>query len=191
MRVAVRTICIVLAAALVLAATLGIVEIVMAALGRSHVLVDAGVWDERLRTTAWEDSENMILAGLVALVGLALLALAWWPRRQAVVGVGDGVEGVDAHAGLGAGSVDAPVAATIRRRDLEAALTRAASRVDTVTSASVSVDDDVIRVSAVTARRQGGDLRDRVQSAVTDSSRRLAVVPRPVKVKVQTSGGPS
>jgi hypothetical protein len=191
MRVAVRTICIVLAAALVLAATLGIVEIVMAALGRSHVLVDAGVWDERLRTTAWEDSENMILAGLVALVGLALLALAWWPRRQAVVGVGDGVEGVDAHAGLGAGSVDAPVAATIRRRDLEAALTRAASRVDTVTSASVSVDDDVIRVSAVTARRQGGDLRDRVQSAVTDSSHRLAVVPRPVKVKVQTSGGPS
>jgi hypothetical protein len=191
MRVAVRTICIVLAAALVLAATLGIVEIVMAALGRSHVLVDAGVWDERLRTTAWEDSENMILAGLVALVGLALLALAWWPRRQAVVGVGDGVEGVDAHAGLGAGSIDAPVAATIRRRDLEAALTRAASRVDTVTSASVSVDDDVIRVSAVTARRQGGDLRDRVQSAVTDSSHRLAVVPRPVKVKVQTSGGPS
>lgn len=191
MRVAVRIACMLLAVALLAAAVLGIVEIALAALGRSPLLIDGAVWNDRFRTTTWSDAGNQVLAGFVTLVGLGLLALALWPRREAVVGVGADLDGVDHRAGTGAGPVEAPVAATMRRRDLEDALARVAGSIDTVTAASVRVEDDAVRVNASTARRQAGDLPGRVEAAVTEAARRLAVATGPVRVRVQTAGGPS
>jgi hypothetical protein len=190
-RVAVRIACTILALALLAAAVLGIVEIILAALGRDHLLIDGAVWDDRLRNTRWEETENQVLAGLVAITGLGLLLLAWWPRRQGVVGVGHDLEGVDARGGTGAGPVKAPLAATMRRASLERALARAVAQVDTVTGADVKVEDDVIRVNASTARRQAGDLPDRIQRAVDDTARRLALGGRPTRVRVRTAGGSS
>lgn len=191
MRVAIRILCILLAAALLAACVLGIVEIALAALERPHLLIDGTVWDRRLRTTTWSTDANQALAAVVVLGGLVALVLAWWPRRDPVIGVGARLDGVDHRAGVGAGQVRAPVAATVRRRDLETALARAARRVDSVTDATVHVDRGGVTVRATTARRAAGDVPQRVEAAVTDAVQRMAVATGPVRARVRTSGGPS
>jgi hypothetical protein len=187
-RLAVRIISMVLAVAVAVGAGLLAIEIVLALAGQPHLLVDGGVWNNRGRTLAWSDPSNVALAVLLVIIGLVLLALAWWPRRSDVVPTDVPIDDVDGDAGTGAGPLRAPVAATVRRRDLEAALTRAASGVDSITDATVRVKGAKARINVTTRRRDAADLPERVRTAVDHQARRLAVDLRVAPARVSTSG---
>jgi hypothetical protein len=196
-RLAIRIVCMVLAVVLLAASLLLALEIALELAGQPHLLVDGAVWSERGRTLAWSEASNRALAALLVLVGVGLLALAWWPRREDVIAAdvhlaqsdSTADSKADSKAGTGAGPIDAPVTATVRRRDLEATLARAARRVDTVTDATVRVRRGTVRVDARTARRDVGDLRERVHAAVDGAAHRLAVNLDVAPVHVGTSEG--
>jgi hypothetical protein len=187
-RLVVRIVCMVLALVLLAGSVLLALEVALALAGQPHLLVDGSAWSERGRTLAWSEPSNLALATLLVFIGLALLALAWWPRRDEVVPASLPAPHVDGDAGTGAGPVKAPVAATIRRRELESTLAGAARTVDSITDASVRIRRGKVRVEATTARRDEGDLRERVRSAVDDAARRWAVDLPVTPARVATRG---
>jgi hypothetical protein len=187
-RLVVRIVCMVLALVMLAASVLLALEVALALAGQPHLLVDGSAWSERGRTLAWSEPSNLALASLLVLVGLVLLTLAWWPRRDEVVPASLPQPHVDGDAGTGAGPVSAPVAATIRRRELETTLADSARRIDTITDATVKVRRGTVKVNATTARRDEGDLRERVHAAVSDAAQRWAVDFPVTTARIATSG---
>jgi hypothetical protein len=170
-RIGAMVIAVMVAAGAILLAT----EIALALAGQRHLVVDGGVWNDRGRTLAWSEASNLALAALLLAIGVALLLLAWWPRRPEVLAASVPIDEVGEQGGTGAGPLSAPVSVSVRRRDLEATLARAARRVDAVTDASVRIKKGSARVEAATARREVADLPERVRTAVDAQARRLAV----------------
>lgn len=148
------------------------VEIVVAAFGRRPWVLPHDEWYRSARINAWDDAAPRWIFIALFVAGLLLLGLQLAKRRPPALALGPGGPPTD-----------------IGRRSLERALVRSATEVDGVASAKVKVGSDRAEVVAVTNRRQAGDIRSRVASAVEDRIRRLGLARVPaVRVKVETRG---
>lgn len=67
--------------ALLAAGLLIIVETAVVAAGRSGWLVDREVWGEAVGQLQWDDRNLVVVATIVAVLGLALALLQLWPAR--------------------------------------------------------------------------------------------------------------
>lgn len=146
-----RLVALVLALALFLAASVAVVDIVLAALKRPHWIVDASAWANWLRAARWYD--GTVRLGLVVAIVLGLILLFVGLRRGRPSSVPlTAADGVQIRAS---------------RRAVERAVDAAARRVEGVSAADVSVRRRKVRVRASTRRREPGDLEAAVRQAVS------------------------
>ncbi|TFV64139.1 hypothetical protein E4P41_02550 [Geodermatophilus sp. DF01-2] len=153
MHVVNRVLATLLALALFLGGLLAIVEIVLAALGRSPWLIPHPQWSTWLAEQTFAAAVvRAILIGLVVL-GLLLLVAALRrgkPGSLALPGRTDGVR------------------VSASRRGIERTLSTAARRADGVRSARVQARRRTVRVKASTALRSTDELQQPVTAAVTE-----------------------
>ena len=146
-----RLVALVLALALFLAASVAVVDIVLAAFKRPHWIVDASAWANWLRAARWYD--GTVRLGLVVAIVLGLILLFVGLRRGRPSSVPlTAADGVQIRAS---------------RRAVERAVDAAARRVEGVSAADVSVRGRRVRVRASTRRREPGDLEGAVRQAVS------------------------
>jgi hypothetical protein len=146
-----RLVALVLALALFLAASVAVVDIVLAAFKRPHWIVDASAWANWLRAARWYD--GTVRLGLVGAIVLGLILLFVGLRRGRPSSVPlTAADGVQIRAS---------------RRAVERAVDAAARRVEGVSAADVSVRRRRVRVRALTRRREPGDLEEAVRQAVS------------------------
>ena len=153
MRLVNRILATLLALALVAGAVIALVEIVLAALGRSPWLVPYPDWSTWLSEQTFESAAvRAVLIGLVAL-GLVLVVLAVRRGRPGSVPLPTTTESVRV---------------TASRRGLERTLTTAATRPEGISAARVRAGRRSARVKVTTDLRDPGDLRGAVVGSVTD-----------------------
>lgn len=166
-----RLLALVLAAALLVAAVIGLVEIVAAALGQSAWIVPGQDWVNRLRSYRWDDGVVRLALSGVLLLGLLLLLTGLRRGRPAE---------------LALTSTEPGVTVTASRHSVERTLAAAARSIPGITSASVSSRRRGVRVDAWT-RIRDADLRDRVGAAVGERIDALALSRPPrLTVRVRT-----
>lgn len=148
MRIANRILAVIVAIGLAAGGLLVAVEIAWARLGHRPLVVPHDDWYATARENHWDASGPRWLFLVVALAGVAVLALQLMRARPRSLALADG----QTRAGLS-------------RRGLEQALARAAVAQDGIANAKAKVDRRRARVIAVT-RRTEGDLEPRVEQAV-------------------------
>jgi hypothetical protein len=147
-----RVLATLLALILLLGGLLAVIEIVLAALGRSPWLAPHPDW------TAWLGDQTLapaaVRAALIgaAVLGLVLLVLALRRGRPGALPLPARVEAVRT---------------TASRRGIERTLRAAATRPDGVREARVRARRRTVRVKAATALRDPADLQSQVADAVT------------------------
>src|SRR5687768_268878 len=112
-------------------------------------------WDEAYRDgirLLWDDRAVLVLSGIIAAVGLALILFALIPRRPKSIAL-PRTEGPPARISL---------------RSIERSVDRAVSKVDGVDKSRIRADRDALDVRITTNRRQPGDLQERVRGAVSN-----------------------
>lgn len=167
-----RLLALVLAAALMLAAVIGLVEIVAAALGRPAWIVPGQDWANRLRGYRWDDGVVRLGLSGVLLLGLFLLMVGLYRGRPAE---------------LALNSIESGVTVTASRRSVERVLVAAARSIPGVTSAKVSSRRRGVHIDAWTRLHDAGVLRDRVNAAVQERIDGLSLSGPPhLSVKVRT-----
>lgn len=113
----------------------------------------------RLHDTEWGDPVVLVVGTVVALIGLALVAVAATPGRAVVVPLrrmDSGDSGIE-------------------RRSLRLALRRAAIVVPGVDSARIGLRGNVVRVSAASDRVSVQELPGAVHQAVTEALERVGI----------------
>lgn len=172
MRVLRRLLALVLAAALMLAAVIGLVEIVAAALGRPAWIVPGQDWANRLRGYSWDDGVVRLALSGALLLGLLLLMAGLHRSRPAE---------------LALTSTEPGVTVTASRRSVERALAATARSIPGITSAKVSSRRRGVRVDAWTRIDDAEVLRGQVDAAVRERIDAL-VLSRPphLTVRVRT-----
>ncbi|MGX5653597.1 DUF6286 domain-containing protein [Geodermatophilus nigrescens] len=160
MRALNRALAVLLALVLLVGGLLAVVEIVLAALDRPHLLVPHERWSAWLREQTF--TTGVVRAVLVGLVVLGLLLLVAGLRR-----------GRPGRVPLAARTDGVHVTAS--RRGLERALARAARRADGVTDARVRAGRRSVRVRAETALRAAEGLRPRIGAAVDQQLEELGL----------------
>jgi hypothetical protein len=170
-RVANRVVSALVALALLAAAAIGLVEIVLAALGRAPWLVERSHVAADLHERAWEDGGVRLIAILVMIVGLVLVVVAL--KRSLI-------------SDLRMTSDSDAVEATVTRKSLQSYLAGVAASQGGVTSASASIGRKRVVLTVESPLRDPGDLGARVDAVVTErlSSLRLAN-PMQSSVKIQ------
>jgi hypothetical protein len=172
MRILRRLLALVLAAALMLAAVIGLVEIVAAALGRPALIVPGQDWANRLRGYRWDDGVVRLGLSGALLLGLLLLMAGLHRGRSAE---------------LTLTSTEPGVTVTASRRGVERALAATARAIPGITSAKVSSRRRSVRVDAWTRIHDAGVLRDRVDTAVRERIDALVLARPPhLTVRVHT-----
>jgi Family of unknown function (DUF6286) len=175
MRIFGRLVAAFLALALLAGSVLVVLEILLAGLGRSPLVIPYDRWYVDALSTPWADAGLRLLLLAFILAGLLLLYLALASRRPL---------------GLPLRKTGAPVDAQITRRSLEQSLARAAQDVDGVSGARVRLSATRAAVTATTNRRVPGDIGDRVRAAVTDRLESLPLADRAqVSVNVRSRSG--
>jgi hypothetical protein len=127
------------------------------------------------RAAALHGDELLVLAagGVVAGLGLVLLACAWLPGVPNVLTLAD---------------VGDQTSAGVTRRSLRNAVARAAGSVDGVAKAGAKVGAGRVRATVSTPLGESGDLSERVRSAVGSRLTAIALHRAPsVKVKINRS----
>lgn len=163
MRATNRLISILLGLALAVVFLLIAIDVALARLGRDELTP----WHARYRTlraTNWDASGVRVAFGILAAAGLILLFLQVWRRRPVALALDEKSE-------------LAP--ATVRRRQLERALTAEASHLDGVASARVKAKRRRVDVDARTNRINPGDLEQRLHEVVDGRIGALGLVDRP------------
>lgn len=158
----------IVAALLALLALLAAAEVISRLFDRPLDVLPVN-WLSRLgRDNTWQDPLTVAVAVVLILLGLLLLALAWWPGRARVVPVQSG---------------HADAAAVITHRAMARYVAAAAERVDGVDRARVSVRRGRVRVRVNTPLHDPDGLPRQVREAVGDQLRRLAPL-RPLRLQV-------
>ncbi|RBY77598.1 hypothetical protein DQ238_14375 [Geodermatophilus sp. TF02-6] len=158
-----RVLATLLALGLFLGGLLAVVEIVLAALDRPHLVVPYDRWTSWLREQSFGDGiVRAVLIGMVVL-GLLLLLAAVRRGRPGSLTLPARTEGVRV---------------TASRRGIERTLSSAARRTDGVRDARARAGRRAVRVRAATALRSPGDLQQRVSDAVTGQLRELGLADR-------------
>lgn len=154
-----RLLAFVLAAALVLAAVIGVIEIIAAGLGRPPWIVPGQDWADQLRDSRWDDGAVRVGLSGVLLLGLLLLVAGLRRGRPAE---------------LALASIEPGVTVTASRPSVDRTLAAAARSVPGITSATVATRRRRVRVEAWTRIRDAADLRERVDAAVRERIDALA-----------------
>jgi len=146
-----RTVAALLAMVLMGGAVLALIEIFLAAIGRSPLLVPHAQWTDWLQQQTWNSAISYaVLAGLV-LAGLLLLVLAVRPGKPGTLSLPAQMHDVRVHAS---------------RRSVEKSLVAVTSRVSGVNGARASAGRRAVRVQATTAARAEPELKGKVIDAV-------------------------
>ena len=172
MRATNRLISIILGLALTVVLVLTALEIALARLDRKELLP----WHRRYRTlqdTLWNSSGTRVAFAILAAVGLLLLFLQVWRRRPVVLALED-------------------KPATVRRRQLERALTADTSHLDGVAGSRVRAKRRRVDVDARTNRLNPGDLQQRLLATVDGRISSLGLTERlPVNVDLDHRKAPN
>jgi hypothetical protein len=173
MRTANRVLAALVALALLAFALVVAVEIPLAAARGRATILPWDDWYVNARSNAWNSRSVRTLLVVVGLVGLALLLLQLARRRPATLALQGPRPGVDV---------------VVERTSLEKALRRAATGVDGVATASVTVEGDRVRTRATTDRTVLGDIEMQVRHAVEGGLARYPFQRTPrVDVRLQRS----
>jgi hypothetical protein len=164
-----RLLALVLAAALMLGAAIGLMEIVAAALGRQAWIVPDQDWVNRLRGYRWDDGVVRLGLSGALLLGLLLLMAGLYRGRPAE---------------LALTSIEPGVTVTVSRRGVEQVLAAAARSIPGIISAKVSSRRRGVGVDAWTRIQEAGGLRDRVDAAVRERIDAL-LLSRPPRLTVR------
>lgn len=138
MRIINRLLGFLLAAALLVASVIVIVEVIAVATHSSYAIIDWHVWYRWAARTEWKRGVIRVWAVLLILAGLLLLALQLKPRRTPRLRIAADDEATDA---------------AITRRGLRDAARTAATSIDGVSAASVVVSRRKITVTGTAAAR--------------------------------------
>jgi Family of unknown function (DUF6286) len=174
MRLINRPLAFLLAAFLLVASILLIVEVIGYAITAKPVLVHWTTWYRWAGKTEWKAGVIRFWAVVLMVVGLILLYLELKPRRVSRIAINSGDDNVDA---------------AITRRGLTALASRAATGVDGVRAASVVATGRKITVAANAAARDktvAGTLKDPITDAVRQSIDGLGLAKSP-KVSVRVT----
>lgn len=162
------------ALALFLGGLLAAIDIVLLQVDRPTFLVPTGQWASWFRVQSFGDGIIRAVCVGLALLGLLLLLVALRRGKP--------------HALRLPARTDS-VQVSTSRRGLQRALSAAAGRVDGVSSASTKARRRSVRVHAVTALRDHGDLQQRLVEAVTSRLDDFGLTDRlRPRVKVSTKG---
>ncbi len=168
MRAANRLVAALVALVLLAACVVTVVEIVLAALGKSWWLVNHHAMANDLHQRTWDDGWVRLVAIIAVLGGLALVYVAL--KRSAPTD-------------LPLRSDDEGVTLTVTRKSLENYVAGVAEAETGVDSSSVKARRGRVGVTASTTLRDPGDLQVRVQAAVGDRLQSLRLA-QPVTTSV-------
>ncbi len=171
-RLYLRVLSILFAAALLVLGVLVVIEVILAAVGKPPWLLPYSSVASTLRDNAWSTSLVRLIAAVLCLIGLLLLVPALKRGKPTELPLTDMTDGVQA-------SVD--------RKGLERALRGAAQRVDGISKADASVSRRSVSVTADTPLKDQRDLPQQVEQHVRDALGDLSLAGNP-NVKVATKG---
>ncbi len=152
MRAMNRIVATLIALALLAFAVVAVVEIVLSAVGKAPWIVQHDAIATDLHQRTWQDGLVRVVAIAVAMLGLLLLLVGIKPGAPSDLPLNSDLDGV---------------AITVTRQSLERYVIGIASAEPGVDSSSAAVKRGRVEVNASTSLRDPGDLKERVQSAVT------------------------
>jgi Family of unknown function (DUF6286) len=156
MRVINRPLAFVLAAALAVASVVLIIEVIAFAVHASPILVHWPTWDSWARKTRWDAVVVKVWSIILIVVGALVLAFELKPRRVTRLSLRSDETATDA---------------AITRQGLARALRAAATEIDGIRGAAVTVRRRRARVAAKSATR-GSAAADALKEPVTQAVRR-------------------
>ena len=169
-RLTLRIVSVLLAAALLALGLLVTVEIVLAALGQPAWVLPYSQVATTLRDQSWDSVVARAAAAGLCLLGLLLLLPALRRGKPTALPLAPLNDGVDAH---------------VSRRGLQRTLAAAAGRVDGIGSAKAKVGGRMVTVRTTTRLRDSSVLPAQVDTAVREELDTLGL-DRPLAVKVTT-----
>jgi hypothetical protein len=175
MRLLNRPLAFILAAALAVASVILIVEVIQFATGSGPAIVHWTTWYHWARTTRWDAQVIRVWSAILIVIGVLVLALELKPRRITRLRLRSGDQATDA---------------AVTRSGLAGTLRAAATGIDGISSADVTVRRRRARVAARSAARgraAADTLRQPVIQTVGDCLAALDLQQPPrLKVRVQT-----
>jgi Family of unknown function (DUF6286) len=171
MRLLNRPLAFILAVALAAASIIVIIEVIAAAAHASPVVMHWHAWYRWAEKTRWDALVIRVWSAILIAIGMLILAIELKPRRITRLALRSGDEATDA---------------ALTRSGLAGTLRAAATSIDGITSATVSVRRRRARVavkSAARGRAAAGALKDPVTQAVRDRLEELDLH-RPPRLKV-------
>ncbi len=152
MRATNRIIATLLALAILAIAVVTIAEIMLASLGKSPWIVQHAAIARDLHQRTWQDGLVRVVAVAATVLGLVLLFVGLKPSAPTDLPLQSDVDGVTL---------------TVERKSLERFVTGIADAQPGVDTASASAGRGRVGIKASTTLQDPGDLKERVQSAVT------------------------
>jgi hypothetical protein len=171
MRLLNRPLAFILAVALAAASIIVIIEVIAAAAHASPVVMHWPTWYRWAEKTRWDALVVRVWSAILIAIGVLILAIELKPRRITRLPLRSGDEATEA---------------ALTRSGLAGTLRAAATSIDGITSATVSVRRRRARVAAKSAARgraAAGALKDPVTQAVRDRLEDLDLY-RPPRLKV-------
>ena len=169
-RLTLRVLSVLLAAALLALGVLVTAEIVLAALGQPAWVLPYSQVATTLRDQSWDSVLARAVAAGLCLLGLLLLLPALRRGKPTALPLAPLTDGVDTH---------------VSRRGLQRTLAAAASRVDGVGGAKAKVGRRKVKVRTTTRLRDSSALPAQIDTAVREELDTLGLN-RPLAVKVTT-----
>ncbi len=158
-------------ALLVLAAMVVLIWSLVQILLGQQPIVSFGFLAEQGAGLAWNALPVLIGGGVLALLGVILLACAWKPGAPNVLALAE----VGTHTQAGA-----------TRRSVRHAVTTAANQVEGVTHATVELTRNRVRATVSTPLHDTADLSEQVTTAVGDRLTTIALA-RPPRISVRVN----
>lgn len=155
MRLLNRPLALILAAALIAASVVLMIEVVAAAVHHGPVLVPWATWYHWAHKTRWNQAVVRVWAAILIIAGATLLAVQLKPRRIIRLRLRTGEDATDA---------------ALTRAGLAGALRAAATDIDGITGAAVTIRRGRARVTARSAARRR-PAAEALRQPVTDSLR--------------------
>jgi len=171
MRVTTRLVSAVAAALLTVAAVVALIELLLAALGRTPWVVDWRSLETFGQEHSWDDAAVRLIALALGAIGMALLVAAL-RRRPAVT--------LDSHLGTELTDV------SVRRRPLEALVDEVARSVDGVADATSHWNGHAITVHVTTRRAVTAGIDGAVGPRIDAVLRRWGIDGEPARVTVRS-----
>lgn len=172
MRIYLRLLSALLAAALLALGVVVAVEVVLAALNKPSWVLPYSSLASTMRENTWNSGYARTTAGVLCLIGLVLLISALRRGKPAEFSLTPLNEGVTS---------------AVQRRGLQGALRDAATRVDGIGAADVTLKRRKARVTAESTLNDPGDIPQQVEREVAATLEEISLE-RPLKVSVTTNG---